>query len=112
MPNEAGAAPVGPPPVIVRERGVATTCSQPSGADTTMRDPLQQFDYEPGIAVASPEQMAAINRELIEAVSKLPPLIAKLALKTDDPADTARILIDRHVENVRFFVERLLRQFP
>jgi hypothetical protein len=56
--------------------------------------------------------MAAINRELIDAVSKLPPLIAKMAMKSDDPADTARILIDRHVETIRFFVERLLRQFP
>lgn len=77
-----------------------------------MRDPLQQFDYDPGIAVASPEKMAEVNEQIHDLVSKLPPLIAKLALKTDDPADTASILIDRHTETIRFFVERLLRQFP
>lgn len=77
-----------------------------------MRDPLQQFDYDPGIAVAKPESLVAVRDEIIDVFAKLPPLIAKLAMKTDDPADTATIIIDREVETLRFFVERLLRQFP
>ena len=77
-----------------------------------MRDPAEQFDYDPGIAVAKPESLLLVRDEIMDAFAKLPPLIAKLAMKTDDPADTARIIIDREVETLRFFVERLLRQFP
>ena len=73
-----------------------------------MRDPLQQFDYEPGITVAKPESLLKVRDEIMDRYADLVPLIAKLALKTDDPADTARIIIDRETETLRFLVERAM----
>jgi hypothetical protein len=74
-----------------------------------MRDPLQQFDAEPGIRVASPQTADEIMVRLRSLTAELPPLIARLSLRTDDPEDTARILIDDVRRAVEFHVARLLR---
>lgn len=75
-----------------------------------MRDPLQQFDYDPGAIVAKPETAADVMARIRSLTAELPPLIARLSLRSDDPEDTARILIDDVRKALEFHVARHLQK--
>lgn len=77
-----------------------------------MRDPSQQFDYDPSEGISAAELATSMRRctgQMSALIVEQAQLMAALAKRGDDPADIARILLDEHDEGLRFHVARLLR---